>query len=264
MSETKETKNVTAADIRVALRERFPDESHALLFEVANGTGARAKRYADAVAMGLWPSHGLEINGIEIKISRSDWKRELKDHRKADEIARYCHRWWVAAPKGVVPVDELPTPWGLLELQDNGKLRQRVAAPKQEPVTPDRSFVASMLRRAAQSHHCDVDAEVSRKVVAAEQEIRTRMERSIQHQVTRRARAAEEAMQKIEAIKVAVGIDLTSYTPTEDVIKAIEFGRKFVSSHGHFYDLKRSAEQVLESIEALKPEDFDYDKEGAK
>ena len=33
-------------------------------------------RYADAIAMNLWPSRGLAVHGFEIKISRGDWQRE--------------------------------------------------------------------------------------------------------------------------------------------------------------------------------------------
>ena len=255
--------NVTAAEIRVALRERYPDKSHALLFEVANGTGAQARRYADAVAMGLWPSHGLEIDGFEIKVSKADWTRELKDPSKSDAIARYCHRWWVVAPKGVVPPGELPTPWGLLELQDDGKLRQRVAAPRQEPVDVDRAFVASMLRRAAESHHADVDTEVARQVEQARQKIKEQTERHYQNRLSFRMRAAEEAMEKVKAIEAATGIDLTRYTPTDEIVRAIQFGLGIVNRVGAIWDLKRGAEQVLKSIDDLKPQDFDYDEEPA-
>jgi len=32
--------------------------------------------------MDLWPSGGLEIHGHEVKVSRSDWLRELKEPEK--------------------------------------------------------------------------------------------------------------------------------------------------------------------------------------
>jgi hypothetical protein len=43
------------------------------------GSGSRQERYADGIAVSLWPSRGLEIHGIEIKVDRQDWKRELAD-----------------------------------------------------------------------------------------------------------------------------------------------------------------------------------------
>ena len=44
----------------------------------------------DAVIMSLWPSRGLELHGVEIKVSRADWKREAADPAKAEAIAAYC------------------------------------------------------------------------------------------------------------------------------------------------------------------------------
>ena len=79
------------------LDKRYPAESHALFRQVADSTGYGQKRYADAVAFGLWPSRGLEIEGLEIKVSRQDWLNELKNHAKSADIQAYCHRWWIVA-----------------------------------------------------------------------------------------------------------------------------------------------------------------------
>lgn len=86
--------------------------------QVRNATGYnRVTRTADALAMSLWPSRGLHLHGFEIKVSRHDWLRELKNPEKAEEIAQYCHFWWVVAPDGVVPAEEVPANWGLLALK---------------------------------------------------------------------------------------------------------------------------------------------------
>ena len=96
--------------------------------------------------MNCYNSRGLEINGVEVKVSRSDWQRELKNPKKTEEgVWRYCDRWWIAAPKGMVKPDELPLGWGLLEY-DKEKIKQVVKAEKLSPLPPDRSFMASFLR----------------------------------------------------------------------------------------------------------------------
>lgn len=85
-------------EIHTALRARFALPEYALMFEVRSGTGHSSQvRYADAMALGLWPSRGLELTGFEIKVSRSDWLRELKEPQKADRIGRFCDRWYVVA-----------------------------------------------------------------------------------------------------------------------------------------------------------------------
>ncbi len=136
----------TAENLVHRLRERFPAPAWATLTEVRNGTGfQRDARTADALSMSVWPSLGLEIHGFEVKVSRTDWKRELADPGKAAEIQRFCDRWWVVAAPGVVQAGELPPTWGLLE--PTGKtLRATTEAPKlgAEPIT--RLFLASLFR----------------------------------------------------------------------------------------------------------------------
>lgn len=60
------------AEIKAALRAKFCAPEWAIMFEVGDGTGASQSRWADAVAMNLWPSRGLQIHGFEIKAHRSD------------------------------------------------------------------------------------------------------------------------------------------------------------------------------------------------
>ena len=50
---------------------------YAFLRQVRNAAGFDAKRTFDAVVVGLWPSRGHDIHVIEVKVSRSDWQREL-------------------------------------------------------------------------------------------------------------------------------------------------------------------------------------------
>lgn len=105
---------ITSNHIRTAMSKRWTDPEWAIMWEVGQGTGAAGGRYADAVMMSLWSSRGLELHGVEIKISRSDWKREAADPSKAEAIARFCDRWWVHTAPGVVDdLSDLPPAWGL-------------------------------------------------------------------------------------------------------------------------------------------------------
>jgi hypothetical protein len=144
----------TAADLRALLRLRLDPREWALMFEVRNGTGfERAPRTADAVAMGLWPmTTGLEVHGFELKVSRGDWLRELKQPEKSEELARFCDRWWmVVGDAAIAKPTELPPGWGLL-VPRNGRLHAARSAPKLEGrEQPDRLFIASMLRAATRS-----------------------------------------------------------------------------------------------------------------
>lgn len=75
-----------------------------------------------------WSAGYNAIHGFEVKVSRSDWLRELHDLSKAEAWARYCHHWWLVSPPGLVREGELPEGWG--HLQTSGaRLRAAVAAP---------------------------------------------------------------------------------------------------------------------------------------
>ena len=78
-------------------------------------TQTRNHRRLDAwVLLKTWSP--ITTIGYEVKVSRSDWRRDEK-------IADYfplCHVLNIVAPKGVIPVDELPAGVGLLELAGDG------------------------------------------------------------------------------------------------------------------------------------------------
>lgn len=95
--------------IRETLRKKYTLPEFVLMEEVRDAAGYNSRRSADGIAMSMWPSRGLEIHNFEIKASRSDWLRELKDPAKADAIANFCDKWWIVAAPGVVKEGELPS-----------------------------------------------------------------------------------------------------------------------------------------------------------
>jgi len=133
-----------------ALRGRFPPPAWALLSGVMNGTGRHASRTVDALGMSLYPSRGLELVGFEVKVTRSDWLRELGNPEKAEAVGSYCDRWFIAAgAKDLVKVEELPGPWGLLV--PHGKTMKIVKDAGRLDAKPlDRKFLAAILRRVSE------------------------------------------------------------------------------------------------------------------
>jgi hypothetical protein len=132
--------------------------------KVRNAPGFAATRTADAMALSLWPSRGHELHGFEVKVSRSDWRTELKNGAKADAWHEIIDRWWIVAPVGVVPKDELPGTWGLLEVSRNSKTSsQTVAAPLLTTARADisRRFLVPLLRAAG----CALEATPEQKAL---------------------------------------------------------------------------------------------------
>lgn len=205
------------ADIKAALRARFCAPEWAIMFEVGDGTGMNQRRWADAVAMNLWPSRGLEIHGFEVKASRSDWLRELKNPAKAESIQRYCDRWWIVAPPGVVKDGELPPTWGLYEAKD-GKIKQTVAAPVLNTQPVDRGFVAAMLRRASEVDHGEVRAAVDAQVAAA----RANDEKRIEREIASRTRNHEEMRKAIDEIEQVSGVKIKAWSSSKEIGRAVK------------------------------------------
>lgn len=109
-------------------------------------------RTCDFIAQDLWASAGTPIHGHEVKVTRSDWLRELADPAKSEAIKRYCHRWWLVAPDRTIVRDDLPEGWGLMVFDSRGELRVAHRAPEltPEPLTP--SFTASLLRAVSKTY----------------------------------------------------------------------------------------------------------------
>ena len=137
-------------EVEKLLRERYAAPAFAFLEQVPNATGMNTSRFCDALAMSLWPSRGIHLSGFEIKVSRTDWLKELKDPSKAEEICGFCDYWWiVAGSPDIVREGELPSTWGLL-VTDAGTLKEKVKAPLLEARPYTKNFLASVLRRATE------------------------------------------------------------------------------------------------------------------
>lgn len=209
---------MTSSEVKAALMARYCAPEWALFFEVADATGSKQNRWADAVAMNLYPSRGMELNGFEIKVSRSDWTRELKNPEKSAPVQQYCDRWWIVAPPGVIIDGELPPTWGQIEAKEGGKLRQVVAAPKLDAKPVTRDFMGAMLRRASVADDQIVRSAVNRELAALRANDDARYQRSLD-------RALEEhkaLKQRIGDIERSSGIKLDGWTGHEEIARAIK------------------------------------------
>lgn len=153
-----------------ALRKRYHKNSHLILSEVRNSTGfPNQVRSADYVVVGLWPSQGLGLTGIEVKSARSDWLRERSRPDKSQEIFRFCGYWYLltTAPD-VATLEEIPGSWGWMDLS-SGKLVIRKGAPVLCPELYTPEFLASLLRNhfAGKVHEREVEQLVRESVEKA-------------------------------------------------------------------------------------------------
>lgn len=134
--------------------QRAMSLSHVVVEECAPGTGFYgANRYADVLALGVWKSSRMKLDGFEVKASRADLKRELADPSKHEAVARYCDSWTLVAWDESVLVEGIPESWGVLLTADGDEGRKLVEHRKAAKLTPEpwpRSFVCSLVRNAYQ------------------------------------------------------------------------------------------------------------------
>lgn len=116
-----------------------------LITEPQSPTGLRR---CDLLRVGMWASRGTGIDVHEIKVSRSDWLRELDDPAKAEAWWPYCSRFWITTPPGIVVPAELPEGWGLMELPSSGRrFKVKVPAASKQPKLTT-GLLIELLRRA--------------------------------------------------------------------------------------------------------------------
>lgn len=219
MSETPKAK---AADLKAAIAKRYAAPAWQTCFEVGSATGAVRTSYADAVAMGLWPSNGHEIIGFEVKVSRSDWLVEKARPEKAFPVMRYCHRWFLVAPAGMVKSDELPETWGLLSF-DGGKLREVRKAPRLSPEPASPGFMAAMVRRAGEGDERTRAA----LVAAAQADARVAYEKRVAEAVERKFAAIrsddDRRRERLAKIEAALGDSVSRFYDDAGFAKAVAF-----------------------------------------
>lgn len=257
-----EVEKITSSTIRQGMLSRFSDPEWAIMWEVGEGTGAGPSRYADAVMMSLWPSRGLELHGVEIKVTRSDWKREAADPKKAEAIGKYCDRWWVHTAPGVVDdLSDVPPAWGLREYDGKAWKTLREASLNPDPIPTNRRFLAALLRRADGGMRADA-INAARNAVQAERDaIRQAVEKQVAQEIERRTGRHEALAGQVKAFEEASGLLISSgglyggSHDAEEIGRAVALVQKLglVSTYGGVSALRTNMERLMASIDALTP-----------
>lgn len=230
------------------LRERYQAPEWAIFFEVANGPGSHVRRYADAIAMSLFPSRGLDIHGFEIKQERGDWLRELKTPSKAETIASFCDFWWVVSGDEKVALkDEVPRNWGLLVSKGN-KLRQVKGPLRLEAKLLDRKFVGALLRRSDEwvKHQLENDA---RLLKAREEGIQEGKESTIYDHTNSKA-SLDKLKAKLDEFEKTSGVEIDNWHSGNigEAVKAFLHSQK----HDSTDELERAAGWIEGAAKGLR------------
>jgi hypothetical protein len=146
------TKSFTTPEVNQMLWNKYTERGeYVFLFDVPNIIGMKQERRCDGIAIGMWGSTGRLIHGFEVKTSRSDWLREVKDVSKADPFIEQCDRWWlVTGNNAIAKPEEIPSAWGWMNATKTGLRIERPAqALPQDETRIRRLWAFALIRRAA-------------------------------------------------------------------------------------------------------------------
>jgi hypothetical protein len=200
--------------------------------ELRNGTGWSADRTADALVLGLYKSKGRDLIGFEVKASRQDWQREMKDPNKSAAFADYCDYWYLVANHDVAKPEELPANWGLMLPTLRGKLK----VAKMAALIAAKPIDRGILCRIIQDTRNRTIAETRKEVGADDLQEKIRKESAAAFERGRESNRAEAETQKhlaernlkiIEDFERRSGIRLDSYgcfPELADTLRAIHEG----------------------------------------
>lgn len=206
---------ITSDDILEALKNQYREPDWYLGFEVGNDTGYNTKRHADAIAICPYPSRGYEVRGFEIKVSKSDLKRELEICAKADEMAHFCNYWFLVVPKGLTDDMQIPEPWGIIEYNE-GKLRQKKKAEHFKKTDITYGFMCAFIR--------GIKRKESAEQSMTMEEMRKQALKDMQSQLDWRLKDFETLKKTIEEFRKETGVNIYEwgYISKRD-IKAVRF-----------------------------------------
>lgn len=159
---------MTADDI-VAMLNHYYDGRETLAFaelRIGTGYGKDAEQRIDYWVMEPIPSKRFRRIAYEIKVSRSDLRRELADPRKRRRALLLSNEFYFICPAGLIRPDEVPPECGLAEVspiplqyqQAEGcpyGFRHTIAAPWRDGHPPTWQFLAAVTRRAARTQGND-------------------------------------------------------------------------------------------------------------
>lgn len=245
----KNLPELEAEDLIAMLAVRFSAPAFAFLPQVPDGTGGHKTRTADAIALGLWPSRGMELHGFEVKVRRYDWIRELENPAKAEAICEYCDRYWlVVSDAKIVEPGELPATWGLLV--PSGKvLRAHVAAPELKPKPVDLPFVCSILRCASAVVVPDAKLKAEYDRGRKEEEEARKSDRDYRLECLIEDK---KALQKaIDDFKAASGVEIGKWSDDVKIGEAVKLvmNGAFLREKANLERLRDSARGIAEGLE---------------
>ena len=236
-------KKITAKEVLNAIKAKFNSNNFMKMeeFEEYHST-----RRADLLAISLVRSRP-GIHGIEIKVNRSDWLKELNTPKKADAFY-FCDYFYLAAPAGLWQNGEVPEAWGILEY-DNGKVRQ-VKDPLKLDARYDFTFLKTLLGRILRPESAEIAKARSEGYSAGYKD--GEKSQTPNNEVNRLKHELGRYQENFEKFKANSGIEIDSVWDLGEIgkiVRKIQLGAK---ADEEFKHAKERIESTYERLGWLK------------
>jgi len=147
------------SDISKVLRSRHNSSEWIFVTQLKTATGGvqsysrdgyTRSRFIDAFAMHLWPSKKFWRVAYEIKVSRTDFLKELKEPKKRAQAIILCNEFYFALAPGIFKEEDRGDynlfEEGFMEIQDDGTIKKIIPAHPHAAFPMPDWFTASLLR----------------------------------------------------------------------------------------------------------------------
>lgn len=116
---------------------------------------------------------GNYTTAFEIKVSRGDFLKDIKDNLKQRGARLYATNFFYVAPEGLIKPEEVPVWAGLMEYNfEDQRFRTKVPAPLTSRNTPSWGLVCSLVRRVNEKIYRDKNNDLENIILNYERELK--------------------------------------------------------------------------------------------
>jgi hypothetical protein len=263
------TKAFNTPEVNQMLWNKYTDKGeYVVLFDVPNIVGIKQERRCDAIVIGMWGSTGRLIHGFEIKTSRGDWLREVKDVSKADPFIEQCDRWWLVTGNiAVAKPEEIPAAWGWMNATRTGLRIERPPHPIVQDETRIRRLWAFALIRRAAERNGPNSTEFKTALERCRKEAEERADREIELRVAQMSPDYEALKKRVEEFEKSSGMKLNDWrlgnvgklARTIHALKEDGYGgftKRLQDQLRELHGLRKKTQEALDAVgdPALAPE----------
>lgn len=155
VSDSKKLDVITVEFMLDAIEDRYMrDIGWVMLREWQPGSTRESHgRRIDAFLFNRLGMRAKERIAFEVKRSRADFKKELEDPTKSEPTMRFATEFFFVCPTGIIKPEEVPDPYGLIYIGNEGATRIRKHAVKLPDNPPSWGLVGAIIRAVMRDEH---------------------------------------------------------------------------------------------------------------